>query len=71
MSTALVAGSLRRSLPLMRVFGVLLMGFSLTMLVPLLLSWWWQDGAAVAYDEAFFLSFVSGLGLWRMARARN
>ena len=71
MSTTLVAGSMRRSFPLIRVFGVLLMGFSLTMLVPLLLSWWWQDGAEKAYDEAFFLSFVVGLGLWWTARAES
>ena len=47
------------------------MGFSLTMLVPLLLSWWWHDGAEKAYDEAFFLSFVVGLGLWWTARAET
>ncbi len=59
---------MRRSYPLIRVFGVLLMGFALTMIVPLLLSWWWHDGAETAYDEAFFLSFVTGLGLWWTAR---
>jgi len=38
------------------------------MLIPLLLSWLWQDGATSAYDEAFFLSFGTGLGLWWAAR---
>lgn len=71
MSATLIAGSLRRSYPLIRVFGVLLMGFSLTMLVPLLLSWWWQDGAEKAYDEAFLLSFSIGLGMWWTARAET
>jgi trk system potassium uptake protein TrkH len=58
----------KRFYPTIRVFGVLLMGFALTMLVPLLLSWHWQDGAAAAYDEAFLLTFGTGLGLWWTAR---
>jgi len=58
----------KRFYPTIRVFGVLLTGFSLTMLIPLLLSWLWQDGATSAYDEAFFLSFGTGLGLWWAAR---
>ncbi|MBA3032026.1 MAG: TrkH family potassium uptake protein [Gammaproteobacteria bacterium] len=60
--------SVLRFYPLLRVFGVLLIGFSLTLLVPLILSWWWHDGATAAYDEAFVLTFGSGLGLWWMAR---
>ena len=59
---------MKRFYPLVRVFGVLLMCFALTMLVPLLLSWAWQDGAATAYDEAFLLTFATGLGLWWSAR---
>jgi trk system potassium uptake protein TrkH len=59
---------MKRFYPVIRVFGVLLMGFSLALLVPLLLSWYWQDGAASAYDEAFLLTFGTGLGLWWAAR---
>ncbi|MEW6515101.1 MAG: potassium transporter TrkG [Pseudomonadota bacterium] len=59
---------MKRFYPLIRVFGVLLMCFALTMLVPLLLSWVWQDGATTAYDEAFLLTFCTGLGLWWSAR---
>jgi trk system potassium uptake protein TrkH len=59
---------MRRFYPVIRVFGVLLMGFALTMLVPLLLSWYWQDGATTAYDEAFLLTFATGLGFWWTAR---
>ncbi|MHB1427426.1 MAG: TrkH family potassium uptake protein [Rhodocyclaceae bacterium] len=59
---------MKRFHPLIRVFGVLLMCFALTMLVPLLLSWVWQDGATTAYDEAFLLTFATGLGLWWSAR---
>lgn len=46
--------------PVVRVFGVLLMGFSLTMLVPLALSWYWHDGAESAYNEAFALALSVG-----------
>jgi trk system potassium uptake protein len=59
---------MKRFHPLIRVFGVLLMCFALTMLVPLLFSWYWQDGATTAYDEAFLLTFATGLGLWWAAR---
>jgi len=58
----------KRFYPTIRVFGVLLTGFSLTLLVPLLLSWHWQDGASSAYDEAFLLALGTGLGLWWTAR---
>jgi len=56
----------KRFHPVLRVFGVLLTGFSLTLLAPLSLSWLWQDGAVSAYDDAFFLTLASGLTLWRM-----
>jgi trk system potassium uptake protein TrkH len=59
---------MKRFYPTIRVFGVLLTGFSLTMLVPLMFSWYWQDGAQSAYDEAFFLAFGTGAGLWWAAR---
>lgn len=59
---------MKRFYPLVRVFGVLLMCFALTMLVPLFLSWFWRDGATSAFDEAFLLTFGTGLGLWWAAR---
>ncbi len=59
---------LQRFYPTLRIFGVLLMGFALTMLVPLALAWLWRDGAATAYDEAFLLTFGCGLGLWWVTR---
>jgi trk system potassium uptake protein TrkH len=54
--------------PVIRVFGVLLACFSLTMLVPLLFSHFVRDGAESAYDETALLSFAVGLGLWWTAR---
>jgi trk system potassium uptake protein TrkH len=58
----------KRFYPVIRVFGVLLMGFAVAMLVPLIVSWLTNDGAHSAYDEAFLLTFGTGLGLWWAAR---
>ncbi|MCX7898376.1 MAG: TrkH family potassium uptake protein [Rhodocyclaceae bacterium] len=44
------------------------MGFALTLLAPLLCSWWWNDGATSAYDEAFVVSFASGFFSWLASR---
>ena len=59
---------MERYYPVVRVFGVLLVCFALTMLVPLAFSWWMDDGANSAYDEAFLLTLASGLALWWSAR---
>lgn len=59
---------MKRFYPVIRVFGVLLMGFALALLVPLIVSWALRDGAQSAYDEAFLLTFGTGLGLWWAAR---
>ncbi|WIM04719.1 MAG: TrkH family potassium uptake protein [Candidatus Nitricoxidivorans perseverans] len=62
---------MRRFRPVLRVFGVLLMCFALAMLVPLALSWLWRDGATSVYDEAFLLTFGTGLALWGVARGET
>ena len=54
--------------PVVRVFGILLACFSLTMLAPLLFSHYAGDGAETAYDEAMLISLTVGLGLWWTAR---
>jgi len=59
---------MERYYPVVRVFGVLLMGFSFALLVPLCYSWYWHDGAASAYDEAFLVTLLSGVALWWPAR---
>ncbi|MBK8118690.1 MAG: TrkH family potassium uptake protein [Sulfuritalea sp.] len=60
---------MERYYSVVRVFGVLLVCFALTMLVPLVFSWWLEDGAHAAYDEAFLLTLVTGLALWWSARS--
>ena len=59
---------MERYYPVVRIFGVLLCCFALTMLVPLILSWSLRDGAESAYDEAFLVTFGTGAGLWWAAR---
>jgi trk system potassium uptake protein TrkH len=58
----------KRFLPVVRVFGVLLTCFSFAMLVPLAVSWFAGDGASSAYDEAFLVTLTTGLCLWWAAR---
>jgi len=59
---------MRRYYPVVRAFGLLLICFALTLLLPLLLSWGLNDGAQSAYDEAFLLTLAVGLALWWPAR---
>ena len=59
---------MKRYYPVVRAFGLLLTCFALTLLVPLIFSWWLADGAHSAYDEAFLLTLGTGLILWWPAR---
>ncbi len=59
---------MERYYPVVRIFGVLLCSFALTMLFPLIFSWVLHDGAESAYDEAFLLTFGIGAGFWWTAR---
>jgi len=55
---------MNRFSPVLRALGMIVMLFSLTMFVPLAWSWYVDDGAQTAYDEAFGLTFLAGLFLW-------
>jgi trk system potassium uptake protein TrkH len=59
---------MNRFFPIAHVLGMVIMLFSLTMLAPLALSWWLQDGAMAAYDEAIAVTFVAGLLTWWTTR---
>jgi trk system potassium uptake protein TrkH len=63
---------MRRFFPLLRVFGVLLIGFSFCLAVPMAVSWYVDDGAHSAFDEAFLVTLMCGLALflatWRERR---
>ncbi|MDP2828699.1 MAG: potassium transporter TrkG [Sulfuricellaceae bacterium] len=55
---------MNRIFPIAHVLGMVVMLFSFAMLAPLGLSWWLQDGATFAYDEAVAVTFLSGLSVW-------
>lgn len=49
---------------ILRILGILLMLFSITLLSPLLVSLWYSDGAHPGFIWAFLLTFCSGLIMW-------
>ncbi|MBN8451586.1 potassium transporter TrkG [Accumulibacter sp.] len=59
---------MQRYYPVVRVLSLVIFMFGMTMLVPLLLSWFMHDGAESAFDEAFLLTVGTGFGLWWVTR---
>ncbi len=51
-------------LTIQRILGILLALFSLSVLPPIIVSWWYQDGATQPFIDAFVLLLVTGLLLW-------
>ncbi len=51
-----------------RILGVLLMAFSVTLLPPILVGILYQDGELTKFVEAAVIVMVSGLGLWAVGR---
>ncbi|WP_237068127.1 TrkH family potassium uptake protein [Microbulbifer guangxiensis] len=47
-----------------RIFGILLTVFSLTLLPPIGVSLWYQDGTHTAFSAAFVITLVTGLFMW-------
>ncbi|WP_250460613.1 TrkH family potassium uptake protein [Microbulbifer litoralis] len=47
-----------------RVFGILLTVFSLTLLPPIAVSLWYEDGSHSAFTAAFVITLVTGLFMW-------
>jgi len=47
-----------------RVFGILLTVFSLTLLPPIGVSLWYEDGTHVAFAVAFAITLLTGLFMW-------
>ncbi|MCG8013117.1 MAG: TrkH family potassium uptake protein, partial [Candidatus Thiodiazotropha weberae] len=54
-----------------RILGVLLMVFSLTMLPPLAISVWVDDGALIGFTDAFFVTLGLGVAFWAPVRNRH
>jgi len=55
---------MRDVFPVLRVLGVLITFTALSMVLPLGISWWWQDGATDAFLGAMVLTGTAGLSLW-------
>jgi len=53
-----------RSLAISRIIGVFLMLFSLSMLPPLSVALWYQDGGSTAFAVSFFVTVLTGLVFW-------
>jgi trk system potassium uptake protein TrkH len=58
-------------LVVLRIVGLLLALFSLTMLPPVVVSWWYADGAGLAFMEAFFIILAAGLALYLPLRRHH
>ena len=59
---------MRRILPILHVLGLVVLIFAFTMLLPLGVAFIWRDAALYAYDEAFLITFASGLLTWLFTR---
>ena len=59
-----------RHMQVLNALAIILGFFALTMFVPLAISWHYQDGAQLAYDEAILLALGSALLLWIVTRRR-
>ena len=62
---------MRRVLPILHVLGLVVLIFAFTMLLPLAVAFIWQDAALYAYDEAFLITFTSGLLTWLFTRHKK
>ncbi|MCG8017581.1 MAG: TrkH family potassium uptake protein [Candidatus Thiodiazotropha sp. 'RUGA'] len=54
-----------------RILGVLLMVFSLTMLPPLAISVWVDDGALIGFTDAFIVTLGLGVAFWAPVRNKH
>jgi trk system potassium uptake protein TrkH len=57
-----------RSLAVIPPLALIVMIFSVTMLAPLAVSWYYGDGAEAIYDESFAFTFGAGLAAWLLTR---
>lgn len=59
---------MHRLMPVLHVFGLVILIFSFTMLVPLLTAFFAHDAAQHAFDESFVVRLLAGLALWLWGR---
>lgn len=58
-----------RVFPILNVTGLVVLLFAFTMLTPLAVSFYYQDAARHAYDEAILITFAAGLIVWLATRS--
>lgn len=51
-----------------KVLGILLMIFSLSMVPPIFVSWYYHDGAELSFLTAFLITLLSGVAIWLKMR---
>ena len=51
---------------IIKILGMLLMVFSITMLPPVLVAWIYDDGLELPFLSAFAITFATGMTLWMM-----
>ena len=54
-----------------KLLGILLMMFSLSMLTPVFVSLYYKDGASLAFLVAFFVTFLTGFMVWYPLSKQN
>ncbi|GMW06182.1 MAG: TrkH family potassium uptake protein [Gammaproteobacteria bacterium] len=54
-----------------QILGLLLMLFSLSMLPPVFVSAWHQDGSAAAFVSGFLVTLLTGLAIWAPVRGKS
>ena len=54
-----------------RILGILLMVFSITMLPPVAVALWYDDGAAPPFAVAFLITLLAGALLWAPVRTQR
>ena len=54
-----------------RILGLLLMLFSFTMLPPVLVSWFYSDGATMPFFAAFLVTIITGVVCWFPVRSHR
>lgn len=54
-----------------RILGILLMLFSLSMLPPILVSFWYDDQQSAAFTNAFLITVLSGFTIWLPFRGKK
>lgn len=49
---------------ILRLFGMLLILFSVSMLPPMLVAWWYKDGGILGFVDTFVITLAIGVSCW-------